>query len=285
MKELYASRIPAALLLEVTEIATVYSAKVAKSKDLVMLTSTSGTTKNLTKAEFVAQKFCTISGKEVRLISMKADVEYIVYHIVNRHSFAVKIPRGNKSVLHLENESNTDMTAGKVLVVDESKLIMNEDGTFNLTSGHVMSEAIFRKTCILRSVSKELLAQIQNKPIEEIEQPDKSFTNLRQPVEQPTQQPIQQPQSTAQSVTTQPAQEETKAVRGRVVALGKDRADRLVCYFVYANESMYQYTPEQLMELCEQNLIANATVVHERGKRYLRGVGCRLEELRIKLVE
>lgn len=278
MKELYASQIPSSLLLEVTEVATVYSAKLAKNKDLIMLTATSGSTKNMTKAEFVAQKFCTISGKEVRLISMKAGIEYIVYHIVNRHSFAVKVPRGNKTIIHVTE--NSDLTSGKVLVVDETKLVQNEDGTFDMSAGRIMSEAIFRKTCILRAVSKELLAQIQNKPIEEM--PDST-------IQIPAQRPIETTQQSVQApniISQQPLQtEETqKPIKGRVFSLGKDRANNLVCYFVLVDDTVYQYTPEQLMELCEQNLIANATVVHERGKRYLRGVGCRLEELRIKLV-
>lgn len=278
MKELYASQIPSSLLLEVTEVATVYSAKLAKNKDLIMLTATSGSTKNMTKAEFVAQKFCTISGKEVRLISMKAGIEYIVYHIVNRHSFAVKVPRGNKTIIHVTE--NFDLTSGKVLVVDEAKLVQNEDGTFDMSAGRIMSEAIFRKTCILRAVSKELLAQIQNKPIEEM--PDSTIQIPAQRPIETTQQPVQAPNTISQ----QPLQtEETqKPIKGRVFSLGKDRANNLVCYFVLVDDTVYQYTPEQLMELCEQNLIANATVVHERGKRYLRGVGCRLDELRIKLV-
>lgn len=281
MKELYASQIPSSLLLEVTEVATVYSAKLAKNKDLIMLTATSGSTKNMTKAEFVAQKFCTISGKEVRLISMKAGIEYIVYHIVNRHSFAVKVPRGNKTIIHVTE--NSDLTSGKVLVVDEAKLVQNEDGTFDISAGRIMSEAIFRKTCILRAVSKELLAQIQNRPVEEM--PEETMQIPTQNTAETAQTPVQTPVQTPNTDSQQTQQAELqKAIKGRVFSIGKDRADNLVCYFVLVNDAVYQYTPEQLMELCEQNLIANATVVHERGKRYLRGVGCRLEELSIKLV-
>ena len=290
MKELSINRIPAALLLEVTEIATVYSARVAKSKDLITLTATSGATKNMTKAEFAAKKFCSINGKEIRLLTMKSGIDYMVYHIVNSNSFAIKVPRGNKSIIHLAN--GTDLTAGKALVIPMQKVVKNDDGTYDLSAGHVMSEAIFRKTCILRAVSNELLAQIQNKPVEEVAQATTPIaaqpTTTTQPVTPPAQKvtpPTQQPTPVAEqpTATTQPKPAH-KVNKGQITYIIKDRRNNTLGYRVVTDKgAQYTLGESQVMNLCEQGAISNATVVHNNttGKRYLRGVNCSLDDIPI----
>lgn len=293
MSEFSITKIPASLLLEVTEIVTVYSVKLTKNKDLVMLTAASGATKNMTKAEFVGQHFCNLNGKEVKLISMRAGKEYIVCHIVNKHSFAVKVPRNNHESTIIISDNNK-ITAGKVLVVEEQKLVANEDGTFDLSKGHIMSETIFRKTCILRSVSDELLTKLHNNTAEAVDNSahNDALLNVetkQQVVQQPQQpvQPVQQQpvQPVQQQSVQQPAQTAQQPVqKGTVVAIGKDRANRFVCYFVLVNDSLYEYTKEQLINLCDNNLITNAMAVRTNDKVFLRGNGCRLEDLPIKLV-
>lgn len=297
MTEYFINKIPAALLLEVTEIATVYSAKLMKGKDVVTLTSTSGTTKNITKAEFIAQRFCNINGKEIRLISMKSNTDYMVYHILNRHCFAVKIPRGNKCVIHLAN--GMDLTMGKTLVIEDKRIVRNEDNTFDLSAGHVMSEAIFRKTCILRSVSPELLAQIQNRPVAEIEQQSAAEQIPFEPISYtPTQQaqPAQQTQPMQATPIThmapgvqQPmkpqAQQKQATVKGVVLAQGKDELNNLICYFVsFGNSGVYRFTEKELISFCDKGLIENATAVRTSTSTFLRGINCSLSELPVRYV-
>lgn len=274
-----ASRIHKDLLLKVMKVADVFEFTIAKTGDKpVDMVSVDGKKYKLTISELTGN-FTTLQGKPIRIIRLNKNKQYLATKLQSTPCFAVKVPRGSNK--QIEMPDGQVVGPGKVIVIHADKLVINGDFV-DVSNGTVMTEAFFRKTCVLKEISETFKKQLVSKGVlkdENIATITPDLTTAAPITETPVQtvQPVPQP-VTPQPVTPQP----TPGVEGgKIVSVIKTTGSNSpVGYNVMIQGQVIPLDVANTMQACAEGLITNATVVsNANGTTFLRGIGIKLEEL------
>lgn len=271
------------LLLKVMKVADVYEFTVGKTGERpVDMVSVDGKKFKLTVPELTAN-FTTLQGKPIRMIRLTKNKHYLATKLQNTPCFAVKIPRGSNK--QIEMPDGQVVEPGKVLVTHANHLVINGDYV-DMSNGTVMTEAFFRKTCVLKEVSetfRKLLVSggilkdenIKGTPIEVVKSTTATVAQSA-PVTQPVQ--PEQPTLTVQTAPTPAAGVTLGQIINVVKAVG---TDTIIGYTIVIDGQTIPLDIARTIQACHEGLISNATTVHNsvNNTYYLRGVGIRLEEL------
>lgn len=271
------------LLLKVMKVADIYEFTItnAASKP-VNLVSIDGTKYRLSKEELTAN-FTTLQGKPIRVIRMSKNKQYLAARLQSTPCFAVKIPKNSSKSIKMPD--GQVVGPGKVIVVHQNQIAVNGD-TVDISKGTIMTEAFFRKTCVLKEISDTLNKQLITSGVLKDEN-IKTTNPVPQPAQQPTQQPtqsVQQPTQPVQQPTQQPVQSNSL---GNVIEVCKYMGTNIVAgYKISINGEIMMLDVDRTMQACDEGLLGNITTVtnYTTGKKYLRGVGIKLEELPVSYV-
>lgn len=290
-----ASHINKNLLLKVMKVADIFEITITnvKEKPVIMLDA-SGKKYELTKSELV-NNFTNLQGRKLRLISMKNNKPYLVAKLINLPCYAVKIPRGSDKQIELDD--GRIVGAGKVIIVNENDLQIN-DGFIDINNGTVMSEALFRKTCILKEISIPLQQRLVKASLLKNSTANKKDMSIEQLVDKPvTDKTVTDKTAIDKTATDKPAMNTETSITSETTSKGSSEAriikifkqkgtDVVVAYAIQASDKVYTLYLEQAIIACEQHLISNATAVTNSGtgKKYLRGIGIKLEELPVEYI-
>lgn len=305
-KQLDATHINNKLLLKVMKVADIFEVKLSKtSTNPVSLVSVDGKKYDITKDQLVSN-FTTLRGKRLSILSMKASQTYLVARLTNTPCFAVKIPKGSDKTIVMPN--GHVVKAGKVIVIPSNKLVLDQEYS-DVSNGTIMSEKMFRKTCVLVELSPELM--------ERLKAADAFDNAVAKTAEQPNIKPTEpkktndswdsweddtktQPAQTAQPVQPTPAaswdswEDENKPqpkqptqknmVSGDIIKVIKNQmTNETVAYVILAAGKVYTLAPNQVISLADMGAIGNAAAVtNNNGTTYLRGIGCSLDALPVE---
>lgn len=280
---MHASSVHLDLLLKVMKVADVFEFTLTKTGERpVDMVSVDGKKYKLTTAELTAN-FTTLQGKPIKIISLTKNKQYLAAKLQSTPCYAVKVPRGSNK--QIEMPDGQIVGPGKVIVINANQLVVNGD-TADISTGTVMSEAFFRKTCVLKEISETLRKQLvaagklRDENITPMQTPTETVAPVSTP-QTPVQTPIQPPVSTpAQSTASQ-------AQLGQIVNVKKYAGtDEIAGYTVLINGEYLPFDVQNTIIACSEGLISNATAVTNSGtgKKFLRGVGIRLEDLPVEYV-
>lgn len=271
------------LLLKVMKVADVFEFTIAKTGDRpVDMVSVDGKKYKLTISE-LTDNFTTLQGKPIRIIRLNKNKQYVATKLQSTPCFAVKVPRGSNK--HIDMPNGQVVGPGKVIVVHADKLVINGDYV-DMSAGTIMTEAFFRKTCVLKEISEifrqRLITggiivddgQVSTTPTVE----PVTTVNTEKPATQITEQPTEQP------VTHTEVQATSKA---KIVSIIKQYGtDNVLFYNVYSNGEYVRLSVANTITACEEGLISNAAAVtnSKTGSKFLRGVGISLEDLPVDYV-
>lgn len=273
-----ATNINKELLLKVMKVADVYEFTIAKTGEKpVDMVSVEGKKYKLTIDE-LTRNFTTLQGKPIRIIRLTKNKQYLATKLQSTPCYAVKVPRN--STKHIDMPDGQVVGPGKVIVIHADKLIINGD-TVDISAGTVMSESFFRKTCVLKEISEAFKKQLATKGIltDDTIKPMETPTNTAKSEEVVTE-PAQVTQTTEEKPIQ--AQQSASATHGIIVSVIKNAdMDVVIGYNVQLNGNIITLDVEHTLAACDEGLIGNATSVTNgaTGKRFLRGIGVRLEDL------
>ena len=271
------------LLLKVMKVADVYEFTIGKTGDRpVDMVSVDGKKYKLTIDELTSS-FTTLQGKPIRIIRLTKNKQYLATKLQSTPCYAVKVPKGSNK--QIEMPDGHIVGPGKVIVVHANQLVVNGD-TVDVSSGTVMTEAFFRKTCVLKEISETLRKLLVNNGVikdENIKTVDTTeaipAASSAQPIPQPVTQNTIQPAPTT-NVTQQV--NDANATLGQIVNVVKAvGTDNIIGYNVLINGQYIPLDVEHTIQACKEGLIGNATAVHNSSSNnyFLRGVGIKLEDL------
>lgn len=287
------SHIHKALLLNVMKVADIFEIKIHNTKTdrpVEMLTF-NGDKYLITKQELV-DNFTDLQGKKLSMLSLKNNKSYLVAKLQSTPCFAVKVPK--KSDKQIQTADGTMLGPGKVIVIHANKVIIDGDYA-DVSQGTVISEALFRKTCVLKEVSDEFRERlITSGVITDNDTMQTAGPITSAPIVPPVSQNNtfgEQPQRPLSSINLEETQlEKSSAAVAQSVTVLKIiyyiGTTDVAGYLVNMNGQEYTITPEQLYNCCNDHIVTNVTTVtnHETGKQHLRGVGIKLEDLPIDYV-
>lgn len=278
-----ATNINKELLLIVMKVADVYEFTISKTGDRpVDMVSVDGKKYKLTIQELISN-FTTLQGKQIKVIRLTKNKQYLATKLQNTPCYAVKIPKGSNK--QIEMPDGHIVGPGKVIVIHANKLIVNGD-TVDISNGTVMTEAFFRKTCVLKEVSETFRRLLVNKGVL-VDDGTMSQTTIQAPTQVPVQSvdtPVQTPITPIVQSPTQYEPKKQEVVLGKIVGVIKTPGTGItVGYTVFIENQLMQLDVEHTMQACDEGLIENATTVvnGNTGKKFLRGIGIRLEDLPI----
>lgn len=284
MKQIYVSSVPSQFVNNVLQVAEVYQMNMVKAQKSVdkdvMIINPLGQSALIDRMSLVTN-FLSLSGKPIKMISLRYGKKYTVMRTKKTNCLAVEVPKNDK--IKFVDASGNSVPGGKILILPAEGVEIAGDSV-DFTEAKPIDKSLFKKLYRITKLSDALMERLNiasEVAKEEKSKADTERSDASVGVEQ------------AAKVVTSPddykvdwGKEKLDTVQRKVelasvTALIKDGNGSLVGYRLTIGGRLKDVTPKELARMANANLVDNVKFVPRNGDRkaYVAGVGIKLSEL------